>query len=141
MRCVHRYPHLVGVFFMGLSSIAACLSGCTKNPAMPHNSNPQILSVEAFPAIIGASDSAIVYCRAVDPDGDSLYYDWTTDGRLRLQGVPPFFHYRYDSRSPTQVFYPAAVNTPSDTAWIEAAVRDHRGGFASVLVKLVINSQ
>jgi hypothetical protein len=129
------------VLLLALAAMAASSSGCSDNPAMPQNTNPQILSVEAFPAIIDAGDSAIVYCRAVDSDGDSLFYDWTADGKLRLQGVPAYFHYRYDSRSPTQVFYPAAVNTPSDTAWIEAAVRDHRGGIASVLVKLVINSE
>lgn len=123
-----------------LSSIA-WVCGChSKNPTTPSNTNPQIVSTSIFPEIIGARDSAIVLCRAVDADGDSLFYDWTTDGRLTLQGVPSFIHSRYDSRCPTQVFYPAVVNAPQDTASIEVAVRDHRGGFASVIVRLVINS-
>jgi len=118
-----------------------CSSGCRDgNPTIPLNANPTILSVEVFPSTIGRHDSTIVYCRAVDSDGDSLFYDWTADGRLNLQGVPPFFHSRFDSRSPTQVFYPAAVDSPSDTAWIESAVRDHRGGITSRLVRVIIRS-
>lgn len=135
-----RSQNPIGAVTLWFAIIAVCSSGCSANPGMPSNTSPQILSIEVFPAIIGASDSAIVYCRAVDSDGDSLFYDWTADGRLTLQGVPPFIHSRYDSRSSTQIFYPAAVGTPSDTAWIEAAVRDHRGGMASMLVRLIVRT-
>ena len=123
-----------------LSATAALVLGCAcSDPAGLKNHNPEVLSVELFPSAIAIGDSAMAYTRAFDPDGDSLFYDWTTDGRLTLKGVPPFFHALYDSRSATQIFYAATLQGSVDTAWIEAAVRDHRGGFASVLVPLTLH--
>jgi len=123
-----------------LAATAALVLGCAcKDPAGPKNQNPEIVSVELFPSAIAIGDSAMAYTHAFDPDGDSLFFDWTTDGRLTLKGVPPYFHALYDSRSPTQIFYAATLQGSVDTAWIEAAVRDHRGGFASVLVPLALH--
>jgi len=112
--------------------------GCHRSNA-PSNHSPVFISTTVFPADIAVTDSAIVTCDATDQDGDSLYYDWTTDGRLAIQGVPSYFHALYDSRIPWHVFYPAAVDSPVDSAIIVCAVRDHRGGYAEVGVRLRVH--
>lgn len=114
-------------------------SGCGgHDPSSPANRAPVIESFQVFPNSIGKGDSAVAICLASDPDGDVLVYDWTTDYRLNVQGSPPYFHYIYNTDSPTRVFYPAGVDSPVDTAWIECGVRDQRGGETNALVYLVV---
>jgi hypothetical protein len=95
------------------------------------NRNPVIVSVTASPDTIHASESTTVYISATDPDGDHLVYDWVTDARLTIKGNPPNKFYRYNTDSPSQIFYPGPTALyPLDTAWVQCFARDGRGGMS-----------
>ncbi len=93
------------------------------------NHAPVILSTTVFPDTLIASDSAIVVVNAMDPDADTLVYEWITDGRLDLKGA--IWSNRselYNLHENFCVVYPKAVNdVPLDTAWIRCYVRDRKG--------------
>lgn len=96
-----------------LTAVGSCSDGDDKtNPVQPVNHNPVISSATIFPLSIGPSDSAIAICSAVDPDGDSLYYDWIGDTRVRLKGTGGG-SYLFDSPLNYQVFY---YGTPPGSA-------------------------
>ena len=115
--------------------IGACGSD---NPVTPQNHRPSVLSLTVFPAAIGLSDSAIVVCNAMDPDADTLVYDWITDDRVRLQGARPGDPFLYSSYLNSVVVYPQAV-TPPDTVWVEGHARDRRGGMDSRIVRITVH--
>jgi len=105
---------------------------CDKDtPVKPVNHNPIILSVTVFPDVIGISDSAIVVCNAMDPDGDTLVYDWYTDGRLRFKNNPPWqccvLANTYENY---QILFPVQSQNfpPIDTVWLQVEARDRKGG-------------
>ncbi len=118
------------------------INSCNNNPATltVQNRNPIILSVTVFPDTIGPADSAIVICNAWDPDGDSLVYDWITDGRLNLKDVGvPNEHFRFNTHENSQVFYPSqAIRSPIDTPWVEVSARDGIGGSVSKVVTFIV---
>ena len=118
--------------------------GCSKdNPVEAKNNSPEILSLEVFPKTIGPSDSVIVICNAIDPDGDTLFYDWITDGRLKIKGaLLQSDHWLYNSLENTRVFYPKAgvVKTPIDTPWIQCSVRDGRGEADTEMIRFYVKS-
>ena len=127
------------VLRLGVVILLVLCGGCgDDSPTPPTNRPPVITSLDLFPTAIGKADSAVVVCFASDPDGDALVYDWTTDGRLNIEGTPPYFHYLYNTDSPIRTFYPAAVDSPVDTAWIECGARDQRGGEVHAIVYLVV---
>jgi hypothetical protein len=70
----------------------------------------------------------IVVCDATDPDGDTLVFDWNTDSRLTIKGVALGQTYRYNTFSSSQVFYYSFQIDPLDTAWVQCAARDRKGG-------------
>ena len=107
--------------------------GCKDNPVKPdkpENRSPVIFSVTVFPEIIGPSDSAIVICNAMDPNADTLVYDWITDGRLNIKGAASFDpHELYNTYENSRVVYPSQyVNVPLDTPWVQCFARDRKGG-------------
>jgi hypothetical protein len=102
------------------------------------NHSPVIVALKAFPDRVRASDSIIVICRAVDPDADTLVYDWITDGRLRIKGAPLGAHARYNTHANSQVFFPQAVAAPTDTAWVQCIARDRRGKSDHRLLRIVV---
>ncbi|MCK6623470.1 MAG: hypothetical protein L6Q94_23530 [Calditrichia bacterium] len=113
-------------------------SGCDDaSPVQPQNNSPEILSLDVFPNVIGPSDSVIVICEAIDPDGDTLVYDWITDGRVRIKGSN--WHYLYHTSENTRVFYPKDnVNVPIDTLWIQCFARDGKGKSANGIVLFIV---
>ena len=113
-------------------SVMAC--GCG-NPVQPSNHNPVVLSLAVFPAAIDPGDSAIVICEASDPDGDSLRYDWFTDGTLDIRGEPSV-HIEYNTTTNYEVFY-HSTSTPDTTA-IRCEVRDLRGGLVGRYVWIIL---
>lgn len=110
------------------------------NPSKPVVRDPVIISLDAFPTMIGPNDSALVICRAVDPDADTLFYDWITDDRLRLKGARVGDPFLYNSLSPLQVIYPQQqyLHLP-DTTWVRCDATDGHGHSASRLVHIVIH--
>src|SRR5262245_35334407 len=132
-----RIPFCLLIVGLLLSvSLVACDED---NPVTPKNHNPVIFSVAVFPASISTQDSIIAICNAMDSDADTLVYDWVTDGRLNIKGAVPGQHFLYNTFANSQVFYPAAVSTPVDTAWLDCSARDHRGGSATKLVRFEIH--
>ena len=118
--------------------VLAALGGCGSDPVQPANRGPVIRSLVAFPEIIGPSDSLIVFCDADDPDGDSLYYDWFTDGRLRIKDARPGDNSLYRTRSHSRVFYYQIVRQPEDTALVQCIVHDDRGGSYGRITRVVM---
>jgi hypothetical protein len=116
-------------------------SNCdNESPTQPQNKSPQILSLDVFPNILRLSDTAIVICEAIDPDGDTLGYDWITDGRIRIKGYNhSWLYHTYEN---TRVFYPTQnVNLPQDTLWVQCFARDVKGGSEAGLCFLLSNNE
>ena len=116
--------------------------GCKDNPvaSKPENHRPILFSVIVFPDTIGPKDSVIVICNAMDPDADTLVYDWITDDRLNIKGVPGFYeHELSNTHENSQVFYPSQyIKTPIDTPWVQCFARDGRGYSVAKTVHLII---
>ena len=114
---------------------------CKDNPVdsgKTENHSPVIFSVTVFPEVIGPTDSAIVICNAMDPDGDTLVYDWITDGRLNIKGAPYYAHEEYNTYENSQIFYPNSVSSPVDTAWVQCFARDRKGGSVARVVQFIV---
>ncbi len=103
----------------GIVALATTLllgsSSCAKHaPTQPAvNHRPTILSVEVIPHPIGFSDTALVICHAVDPDGDALQYDWITQLPLKIAGAQGGC-YQFATHSDTCIVYyavPASLIT------------------------------
>jgi len=106
---------------------------CADNPVdgKPENREPVIFSLVAFPEIIKPNDSLIVICNAYDPDGDTLVYDWYTDGTIRIKGAREYEHALFNTHANSQIFYAPDsqfVSAPQDTFWVGCAARDGKGG-------------
>ena len=110
------------------------INSCKNNPVgpKPENRNPLILSLNVFPKIVKPTDSLIVICDAMDPDADTLVYDWYTTGIVKIKGAHDCCAF-YNTHQNSQIFYApdsANVVSPLDTLWVECAARDGKGGQA-----------
>lgn len=103
------------------------------------NRPPTLQSISAFPGALNPGDSTIVVCQALDPDADTLVYDWFSDARLVIEGNTPSDHDLYDTARNSHVFYYGQVSSVDTTAWVQCIVRDHKGGSAGGIVHLVLN--
>ncbi|GAB6283088.1 MAG: hypothetical protein STSR0008_18440 [Ignavibacterium sp.] len=103
------------------------------------NRSPVILSLSVFPDAIGPSDSAIVICNAMDPDGDTLVYDWVTDGKSRITWSDyPDWHV-YNTYENWRVAYPKNLNNvPIDTCWVQVFARNRKGKSDVGLVSFIL---
>ncbi len=118
----------LGSGWWALLLAAAIAASCAEDPATrPQNGRPVILALTAFPEDLCGSDSILVVCQATDPDNDTLGYDWFTDGRLKIRGVPEGLHFDYNTHEPFQVFYPDILHAPVDTVWVQCIARDRLG--------------
>jgi len=58
--------------------VAIVAAGCGEdNSPGPSNHSPSIVSLTATPSRVRTSGIASLVCEAVDPDGDSIRYEWT----------------------------------------------------------------
>lgn len=114
---------------------------CKNNPVKPENHRPVISSLTVFPKIVGLSDSVIVTCLATDPDGDTLVYDWITDGRVRIKGTSDWEHSLYNTYHNSHVFYPKDIpRLPSlDTLWVQCFARDGKGMSDNGLILFILS--
>jgi hypothetical protein len=112
------------------------------NPVKPENSNPVIFSLVAFPEIVKPNDSLIVICNAIDPDGDTLVYDWYAEGIIGIKGLPWWgCCARFNTHENSQIFYAPDsiyVAVPQDTFRIEVAARVGKGGQVSKHIKFIV---
>lgn len=124
-----------------ISFIILNLSSCNENPVtVKENRSPVILSLTVFPDTIGLSDSAIVVCNAMDPDGDTLVYDWITDGRLKIKDGQVDGHVLYNTFENSRIVYAKNVNNrpPIDTVWVQCFARDRKGKSDAELVLFTV---
>ncbi len=115
--------------------------GCKDNPVnteKPENRSPVIFSLTVFPDVISPTDSAIVICNALDPNGDTLVYDWITDSRLKIKGAFANERSLYHTHENSRIFYPDWINTPIDTPWVQCIVRDFKGGAVGKVICFII---
>jgi hypothetical protein len=62
----------------------------------------------------------------MDPNGDTLVYDWITDARLRIKGAnPPGDTRLFNTFENSQIFYPTKLAI--DTVWVQCFARDRKG--------------
>ena len=94
-------------------SIILLFVSCEDNSVKPENQNhrPVIFSLSVFPNIIGPQDSAIVICNAYDPDGDTLVYDWISDGKSKIKGTLFDELFLYNTYENYRVVYPKNLNS------------------------------
>ena len=123
---------------LGLFAVALALGACADPATPPQNRGPVIFSLVAFPEVASASDSILVACQAMDPDCDTLVYDWITDGRLRIKGAREGEHWLYNTHESFRVFYPGAILAPVDTVWVQCFARDRRGMSEAQVVNVVV---
>jgi hypothetical protein len=128
-----------------LSVIFILLVFCSdENPVRPQNHSPEILSLDVFPDVVKPSDSLIVICEAIDPDGDTLVYDWITTGVVRIKGAFSDDHWLYHTSENTRIFYAPDslhVSVPQDTFWIQCFARDVKGGSAAGIVLFIVKHE
>jgi len=120
-------------------------SGCDDaSPVQPQNNSPEILSLDVFPNIVKPSDSLMVICEAIDPDGDTLVYDWITTGVVRIKGAFSDDPFLFHTSENTRIFYApdsSHVLAPLDTFWIRCKVRDVKGGADSDIVLFIVQKE
>lgn len=104
--------------------IGAC--GSDGTPVTPTNHPPIIRSVSAQPETLALSDSTTITCDAIDPDGDSLRYDWFTQVPLRIVGAQQGV-YLYNSRSQTQILYYSGPDSLTTLGRVQVFARDTGG--------------
>lgn len=128
--------------------IIVFICSCNKQPIrptpsiyLPTNHSPILDSLIAVPDTIGPSDSVVVHCYAREPDGDSLFYDWLTDARLKIPGQPSFSsNYLNNQLSPSLTFINTNLSdTTNDSAWVYVLVRDGKGGGADRHVFIIMH--
>lgn len=130
---------LINVFIASLLLIS--IIGCNEESTAPENNDPVITSLVAFPSSVQLSDSFAVICSAYEPDGDSLFYDWSCTSGAGISGVPqkhpPFlFHTKENIR----IFYaPDSISNQNDSIRIDCHVRDGKGGGKSAWVYVGID--
>ena len=113
------------------------MTGCLieNTTQVKQNQLPEIISLSVFPEYLASTDSAIVICEALDPDGDTLVYDWFTDSRLRIKGTTETDFDLYHTSEKSRIFYPRNLrNVFPDTLHVTCTVRDVKGGSSSKMV-------
>jgi len=120
-------------------ALGVVLCSCSRSPTQVYT-GPQIVTVLATPDTLGPSDSTVVECVAIDRAGDALVYDWVTDARLKIQGVPANRNWLYTTRSNRHVFYTGPVYAyPLDTAWVQCFARDLKGGEDARTINILLH--
>jgi hypothetical protein len=122
--------------------LLAYISGCKENPVevKPENRRPIILSLTSFPEVIGPTDSVIIVCNAMDPDGDTLVYDWTTDGKSRIKEAAYPDWSIFNTYENWCVVYPKNLNSVLiDTCWVQVFARDRKGKSDVQLVSFILS--
>ncbi|MCK6613731.1 MAG: hypothetical protein L6Q47_05795 [Ignavibacteriaceae bacterium] len=117
------------------------VNSCNENPieVKSENRSPVIFSLTVFPEVIGPSDSAIIICNAMDPDGDTLVFDWITDARVKLKGAFADNSWLFHTYENSRIFYPTQyVNIPVDTPWVQCFARDVKGKSTSGMVRFIV---
>lgn len=111
---------------------------CSENLVNSENNAPIIFSLTAFPEVIEPADSVIIICNAMDPDGDTLVYDWITDGRVKIKGANDFDHFLYNTYENSRIVYPKNLNLLPDTLWVQCFARDVKGKSANSIVLFIV---
>jgi hypothetical protein len=128
-----KFMSYIRTLILGLATTFGLFACHDANPVKPVNHNPVIQSLTVFPEVVGPLDSLVAFCDASDPDGDSLVYDWYTNPVIMIKGAQNPSYLLSNMRENFAVFYtpdPRLMTGPVDTAYVECAVRDGKGGQA-----------
>lgn len=112
-------------------SLAALSGACGNGISIaPVNNDPVITSVHAFPSLVAPSDSFAVVCSAYEPDGDPLYYDWSsTAGKVQgSSDLSPL--YLPHTTQNVRVFYAPDLPGAPEAVRVDVTVRDGKGNSA-----------
>ena len=124
-------------------SIILIIIYCDEVPVKPEDKNqsPKIFSLTIFPEVVKPNDSLIVVCNAFEPDGDTLVYDWSTTGVVRIKG---YNHpWLYNTKNNSQIFYAPDsqfVSSPKDTFWVQCFARDRKGNSDNLTVHFIVTN-
>ncbi|MFN8588836.1 MAG: hypothetical protein U0704_13665 [Candidatus Eisenbacteria bacterium] len=111
-----------------LLGLAVWLDGCGKAlPIQPVNHSPEVMGLSATAGTLAVGDSALVICRAFDPDGDTLQFDWASDCHLVKRGAPDQ-DVVYNFGDTLMVYGGTCVTEPANVGHVDCVVRDGRGG-------------
>ena len=125
-------------------SLILFIINCDEDPINPEDQtrSPVIFSLSVFPDIIGPQDSAIIICNAYDPDGDTLVYDWFTDGKSKIKGAYIYEETRlWHTLENTCIVYPKNLyNIPIDTLWVQCFARDRKGNSDNLTVHFIVTN-
>lgn len=133
MKRLHMMLALAGL------ALVAQGSSCVRQPSSPSNHWPTLASLSVVPTSIGPGDSALVTCVAADADGDTLVYDWGTDMRLRIKGMPANYPSKVNAPNNSETFYPNYTPPGPDTVYVACTVRDRRGGSAGRAITFILH--
>ena len=114
------------------------LLSCEEDIIKPENHQPIIFSLTAFPDVLGPTDSVIIVCNAMDPDADTLVYDWFTDGKSKIKGAQFPDNILYHTYENSRVIYPEDNIILPDTLWVHCDARDVKGKSVGKSVSFVV---
>ena len=114
--------------------------GCDEKTTDQQNNDPVIMSIVAFPTSVQLSDSFAVVCSAYEPDGDSLFYDWSCTSGAKISGASPYESFSlFNTKENIRVFYaPDSLYGQNDSIRVECHVRDGKGGGKSAWIFVAI---
>lgn len=113
---------------LAVGSLATVASCGTDLPLAPVNRSPSVQSLTARLTSLAPGESTVVVCRATDPDGDLVVFDWSAYNVLTIRGALAGSVY---NRGDTIVVHAlSGSGAPVDTGWVACFVRDGRGGGA-----------
>lgn len=124
MKLSRKLSYLLLLLF-GLIAWNGC-DGDDDNIVDPNNKAPIIESITAQPDTFVANYSSLITVIAVDPDGDNLQYDWDADDS-GFEGTPS---------GNTFTLTNCCVVLVPRSIWVQAIVKDNRGGEARDSIKV-----
>lgn len=117
----------IAVLCLCMLSMGSC-AGKDKDPVKPRiNHPPRIDSVEVIPGPVALFDSVTIICHAVDPDGDSLVYDWFSQTPLWIAGAPQKV-YLYGTTSNERAVYYAGPASSASSVPMQVFARESVSG-------------
>ena len=134
------YQKLVFIKIAIFSFLILFFIRCEEESIAPVNNDPIVTSINAFPTSVELSDSFAVICSAYEPDGDSLFYDWSCTSGATISGAHPITPFiLYHTTENIRIFYaPDSVSSQIDSIRVDCHVRDGKGGGKSTWIFVAI---
>ncbi|MBI5169695.1 MAG: hypothetical protein HZA61_09420 [Candidatus Eisenbacteria bacterium] len=130
-------PQLGLCAYLMLVAVVGSL-GCDRaaRSVRPINHAPRFVSIEVNPPAFALGDSVVIDCPSVDEDGDAVYYDWSTDGRLDADGE--VYGHIYGTARSRAVVRAGPLATAPDTAYVWCNIFDQHGGGMGAIISVFL---